>query len=320
MRVRWLAIGIAAALLVAVCSSSDDKAAAPVGSTTSSLAGSTKNTVAVERLRVLVTNDDGVGAPGIDVLVEALRKVPDTDITVVAPVKNQSGTGGKVTAGAPAVGQEAKTGARIRGALGGGIPRPTRSVWALDQNGIASSVPHVVLSGINVGQTSACSSTSPARSEPRWPRPRGIPAVGPSARGSPTGRTTTTTVKASARVARTTPRRAARETRRRPRPLPSRTSTRRPARRGRRAPAACDHAGCGTRRQALRPGRLRHRVRVTDLRRSNTSSRHRRSPIAGRAAAFHRDREAVYGAGGQPRRGWARWRLRAQPAPAGAPL
>src|SRR5215218_1814053 len=41
----------------------------------------------------------------------------------------------------------------------------------------------------------------------------------------------------------------------------------------------------------------------------------------GRPAALHRDRGAILGAGGRPRHGRARWRLRAQPAPAGgAPL
>src|SRR3954447_11913401 len=43
-------------------------------------------------LRVLVTNDDGVGAPGIDALVERLRTLPNVELTVVAPATNQSGT------------------------------------------------------------------------------------------------------------------------------------------------------------------------------------------------------------------------------------
>ncbi len=45
-------------------------------------------------ITVLVTNDDGVGAPGIDGLVEALRKVKNTKVVVVAPAANQSGSGG----------------------------------------------------------------------------------------------------------------------------------------------------------------------------------------------------------------------------------
>jgi 5'-nucleotidase len=50
-------------------------------------------------LRVLVSNDDGVKAPGIDALVTALRKLPQVKVTVVAPAENQSGTGGKTTPG-----------------------------------------------------------------------------------------------------------------------------------------------------------------------------------------------------------------------------
>src|SRR5690348_7630851 len=55
---------------------------------------------AVTPLRVLVSNDDGVKAPGIDALVTALRKLPKVKVTVVAPATNQSGTGGRTTSGA----------------------------------------------------------------------------------------------------------------------------------------------------------------------------------------------------------------------------
>jgi 5'-nucleotidase len=51
-------------------------------------------------LRILVSNDDGVKAPGIDALVQALRRQKNVKVTVVAPLMNQSGTGGKTTAGA----------------------------------------------------------------------------------------------------------------------------------------------------------------------------------------------------------------------------
>src|SRR5690349_16107233 len=48
-------------------------------------------------LRVLVTNDDGVGAPGIDAVVETLRRVRGIQVTVIAPATNQSGSGDKFT-------------------------------------------------------------------------------------------------------------------------------------------------------------------------------------------------------------------------------
>ena len=44
-----------------------------------------------------MTNDDGVGAPGIDAVVETLRHVSGIDVTVVAPATNQSGTGDRFT-------------------------------------------------------------------------------------------------------------------------------------------------------------------------------------------------------------------------------
>ncbi|GIU87080.1 MAG: hypothetical protein KatS3mg009_1595 [Acidimicrobiia bacterium] len=52
-----------------------------------------------EPLDVLVTNDDGVGAAGIDAVVEALRVLPGVEVTVVAPATNQSGTGDTTTPG-----------------------------------------------------------------------------------------------------------------------------------------------------------------------------------------------------------------------------
>ena len=50
-------------------------------------------------ITVLVTNDDGVSAPGIDALVQALRTSKNTKVVVVAPATNQSGSGGKTTPG-----------------------------------------------------------------------------------------------------------------------------------------------------------------------------------------------------------------------------
>lgn len=44
-------------------------------------------------LEILVSNDDGYNAPGIDAAVEALRGLPHAQITVSAPATNKSGTG-----------------------------------------------------------------------------------------------------------------------------------------------------------------------------------------------------------------------------------
>jgi 5'-nucleotidase len=138
------AICVAAALLVGC--GSDKKDAGEAASTT--VAPTTTTTVA-EPLRVLVTNDDGVGADGIDALVESLRKLPNTEVTVVAPAKNQSGSGGKTTPGALTA-TDAKTKSGYAAKAVDGFPADS-VIWALDQDGI-SERPHVVLSGINEGQ------------------------------------------------------------------------------------------------------------------------------------------------------------------------
>lgn len=50
-------------------------------------------------MRLLVTNDDGIQAKGLWILVEALRQVGE--VTVVAPDREQSGVGSSLTLGAP---------------------------------------------------------------------------------------------------------------------------------------------------------------------------------------------------------------------------
>ena len=77
-------------LVLAACGSSSSSGS----TTTSTQAGATQKT-----LTIMVTNDDGVTAPGISALVQGLKSLPNTQITVVAPLTNQSGTGGKTTAG-----------------------------------------------------------------------------------------------------------------------------------------------------------------------------------------------------------------------------
>ena len=46
-----------------------------------------------DTLRIMVTNDDGVGAPGIDLLVQALVADSRNEVVVSAPVGNSSGSG-----------------------------------------------------------------------------------------------------------------------------------------------------------------------------------------------------------------------------------
>ena len=47
-------------------------------------------------MRILLTNDDGIHAPGMAVL-EAIAATLSDDVTVVAPIEEQSGTGRSLT-------------------------------------------------------------------------------------------------------------------------------------------------------------------------------------------------------------------------------
>ena len=113
--------------------------------------GNSSTTVppANQTLRVLVTNDDGFSAPGIDAAVQALRTLPHTQVTVVAPFANQSGTGGKTTGGTLTV-TSGQTASGYPAKAVHGYPADT-IIWAIDDHGI-SFRPNLVVSGINFGQ------------------------------------------------------------------------------------------------------------------------------------------------------------------------
>ena len=133
-------------------------------------AGAAKKPVPIT---VLVTNDDGVTAPGIDALVQALRGAKNTKVVVVAPATNQTNTGGATTPGtlptAPATTASGYAATAVQG-----YPADTVTA-ALDQLGVK---PNVVMSGINAGQNygpiTALSGTIGAA---RMAARRGIPAV-----------------------------------------------------------------------------------------------------------------------------------------------
>ena len=129
-------------------------------------------------LRILVTNDDGVDAAGLDALVEELRDLKRVKVTVVAPATNQSATGDQTTpgelttsetttaSGYPAIAVEGFPADTVDFALDGGIPK----------------MPHVVLSGINQGQNlgpvfTVSGTVGAARTAVR----RGVPGVAVSA-------------------------------------------------------------------------------------------------------------------------------------------
>jgi len=96
--------------------------------------------------RIMITNDDGVSAPGIDALVEGLRELPGVKVTVIAPSEEQSGTDGKTTPGTLTVTDATTASGRTAKAVHG-FPADT-VIYALEQDGLKQP-PQLVVSGSN---------------------------------------------------------------------------------------------------------------------------------------------------------------------------
>jgi 5'-nucleotidase len=100
------------------------------------------------RFRVLVGNDDGVGAPGIAAVVSALAADPSLEVSVFAPATNQSGTGDRFTTG-PLTVLPATTASGHPAFSVGGFPADGMLFGVLQ--GLPSP-PDLVVTGINAGQ------------------------------------------------------------------------------------------------------------------------------------------------------------------------
>ena len=94
--------------------------------------------------RILISNDDGVRAPGLPVLAEALKAVGD--VVIVAPVEDQSGISQALTSALPI--------ARSDVMLAGGLPAigltatPATTIQIAIKN-IVMPRPNLVVTGIN---------------------------------------------------------------------------------------------------------------------------------------------------------------------------
>ena len=147
---RLAAAAIAALLAAAGCGGGgDDEPGIPQsGERETTTTEATTTTVADEAaLEVVVTNDDGVGAEGIDVLVAALSAVDGVEVTVVAPAAEQSGTGGNATDG-PLTATPAQTASGVEATAVEGFPSDAVRM-AFEDMGLT---PHLVVAGINEGQ------------------------------------------------------------------------------------------------------------------------------------------------------------------------
>jgi 5'-nucleotidase len=134
------------AVLAVGCSDSDDSAEG--GDDTTTTTEATTTTAEAEVLTILVANDDGYDAEGIDAVVRALSELPDTEVVVAAPAENQSGSGSQTTEGElPTAEVETLSGHPATAVTG----FPADSVnWALD--GGIDVTPDLVVTGINEGQ------------------------------------------------------------------------------------------------------------------------------------------------------------------------
>lgn len=103
----------------------------------------------VKPIRVLVTNDDGIAGGGMSAMVSALRKEPKVTITVVAPLKNQSGTGGRTTDG-PVSAAPATLPNGFPATAVDGFPADAVN-YALANVTTGAKRPNLVMSGINEG-------------------------------------------------------------------------------------------------------------------------------------------------------------------------
>jgi 5'-nucleotidase len=93
-------------------------------------------------MRILLSNDDGYFAPGLERLAEAL--VPHAQVTVVAPERDRSGASNSLTLDRPLVVRRAPNGYLFVNGT------PTDCVH-LAVTGLLEELPDMVISGINLG-------------------------------------------------------------------------------------------------------------------------------------------------------------------------
>lgn len=98
-------------------------------------------------MRILITNDDGINAPGLAILERVAAQLTD-DVWVVAPETDQSGLSHSLTLGDPLrlrdLGNQRFA---LRGTPSDCVIMATRRIM--------DSAPDLILSGINVGQNAA---------------------------------------------------------------------------------------------------------------------------------------------------------------------
>jgi 5'-nucleotidase len=104
------------------------------------------------KLNILVSNDDGIDAPGIYALVQEMKKIGN--VTVVAPDKQQSAVGHAITMNYPLRVKDFKKNGKFFGYAVQGTPA---DCIKLAMRAILKCKPDLIVSGVNHGSNTAIS-------------------------------------------------------------------------------------------------------------------------------------------------------------------
>jgi 5'-nucleotidase len=149
-------------------------------------------------ITVLVTNDDGVGAPGIDAMVEALDANPNLNVVVYAPLTNQSGTSDSFTTSGTLAVSSTTTASGYPATAVDGFPADAVLYGILA--GLPAP-PDLVVSGINFAQNIAeLTELSGTVGAATWGARSGVPGIAVS-QGIPPSPTTADYQRTAAYVA-----------------------------------------------------------------------------------------------------------------------
>jgi 5'-nucleotidase len=99
-------------------------------------------------MRILITNDDGISAPGLQALRRALREIDGVELEVIAPDSNRSASARSITTRAPLSVEEVEFGDGEVGYATDGTPVDCVRFAEL---GLVGGRPDLIVSGINHG-------------------------------------------------------------------------------------------------------------------------------------------------------------------------
>lgn len=106
----------------------------------------------MKKLSILISNDDGINAPGLSALVQEIKKIGD--VIIVAPDKQQSAVGHAITMNSPLRVQKVEKNGSFFGYAVSGTPA---DAVKLAVRSLLSHPPDLIISGINHGANTAIS-------------------------------------------------------------------------------------------------------------------------------------------------------------------